>query len=366
MLVIKKGQQPAAIFTNLGLSVKSTVRSVGCVLFLFTTTSEDILAQEQPRQTPVAYHVFGWCHDYGTALGLKANVYAVFNQTRQKLADCQETGNFDVLLPVSATHIALEMNGYRTVIIPVYFTTNIPPDARFGIANLTAMARLDSLPIPPSKGSALALHFNFIDSIDVVKYRLTGLNKLSSNIQATISHKRLTTITFPVDSDDYESTVSTTDGRLISSEKITLKPGVTLKTVRVTRPAQTTSSNGVVTNPTPSMLSPSTATIYFNQSSYELRFQVKATLDSIARLLVRQPRLMVTVTGYTDNVGKRELNMTLSEFRARTVETYLKQHGVLSNQIVARWEGPDTKASLDDMEAIKTRSRRVVIELAPK
>ncbi|WP_158500585.1 OmpA family protein [Spirosoma radiotolerans] len=106
--------------------------------------------------------------------------------------------------------------------------------------------------------------------------------------------------------------------------------------------------------------------LYFDQSSHQLRPNVKTMLDSIAQQLVEQPRLMATVTGYTDNVGKRELNMALAKHRAKAVEQYLRQHGVLANQIAASWEGPDTKASADGPEAIKTISRRVVVQLSPR
>ena len=113
-------------------------------------------------------------------------------------------------------------------------------------------------------------------------------------------------------------------------------------------------------------LSLSITLLYFDQSSHQLRPNVKTMLDSIARQLVEQPKLVATVTGYTDNVGKRELNMALAERRTRAVEQYLKQHGVRADQIMASWEGPDTKASADDPKAVKTISRRVVVQLFPR
>ena len=106
--------------------------------------------------------------------------------------------------------------------------------------------------------------------------------------------------------------------------------------------------------------------LYFDQSSHVLRPNVKTMLDSIARQLVEKPKLMATVTGYADNVGKRELNIALSKYRTRAVEQYLRQHGARADQITASWEGPDTKASVDDPKAIKTISRRVVVQLSPK
>lgn len=106
--------------------------------------------------------------------------------------------------------------------------------------------------------------------------------------------------------------------------------------------------------------------LYFDQSSHQLRPNVKKMLDSISRQLIEQPTLIATVTGYTDTIGKRELNMALAKYRAKAVEQYLKQNGVRTNQITASWEGPDTEASSNDPEAVKTISRRVVVQLSPR
>lgn len=113
-------------------------------------------------------------------------------------------------------------------------------------------------------------------------------------------------------------------------------------------------------------LSLSITILYFDQSSYQLRPNVKTMLDSVAQQLVAKPNLIATVTGYTDDVGKLELNRVLAERRAKAVEQYLKQHGASANQIKASWEGPDKKASADDPKAVKTISRRVVVQLSPR
>ncbi|GAB3999896.1 hypothetical protein GCM10028807_51440 [Spirosoma daeguense] len=106
--------------------------------------------------------------------------------------------------------------------------------------------------------------------------------------------------------------------------------------------------------------------LYFDQSSYALRPGVKNQLDSIARQLVEQPNLLATLTGYTDNVGSRELNWQLAERRTKTVESYLKQRSVRANQIKVNWEGPDTKDAVGNPGTVKTISRRVILQLSPR
>ncbi len=123
--------------------------------------------------------------------------------------------------------------------------------------------------------------------------------------------------------------------------------------------AQAPSGNGL-------MLPLSITILYFDQSSPALRPNVKTTLDSLARLLVAQPALVATLTGYTDNIGKHELNLALAEKRTKAVETYLKQHGVPASHIVAHWEGPDKDTLGDDPKAVKTIGRRVAVQLSPR
>ncbi|GAB3022026.1 OmpA family protein [Spirosoma pulveris] len=114
------------------------------------------------------------------------------------------------------------------------------------------------------------------------------------------------------------------------------------------------------------MLPLSVTILYFDQSSPALRPGVKTTLDSLAQLLVRQPTLVAAITGYTDNVGKRELNLALAEHRAKGVADYLKQHGVNKGRIVVNWEGPGRNASRDQAAPVATIDRRVVIQLLPR
>lgn len=106
--------------------------------------------------------------------------------------------------------------------------------------------------------------------------------------------------------------------------------------------------------------------LYFDQSSPVLRPGVKTTLDSLAQVLVEQPALIATVTGYTDLIGKRELNLALAEYRAKAVGSYLAQRGVRKDRIIANWEGPDKKATTTGSEGVNTIGRRVVVQLLPR
>ena len=204
-------------------------------------------AQSQSPSTPTAYSVVGRCHDYGSALGLKASVYAVIDGSQRKLGECidvgkfePETGTFNVLVPISATQLRLVMPGYRTVTIPIRFTPDIPAHARFAIYNWSEMTSLDSLPKPPDRNGRLATHFQIIDSLDVI-YRIGNKNRLKEGIAyAQFFHRRkysdvghLAPILSP---GTCTITLSTTDGRFISDKKVTVSDGITFTSVRVTKP----------------------------------------------------------------------------------------------------------------------------------
>ena len=105
-------------------------------------------------------------------------------------------------------------------------------------------------------------------------------------------------------------------------------------------------------------------TLYFDQSSYILRTGTKPTLDSISEFLRKQRNFKAQVTGHTDNVGNRNLNISLSEYRARVVANYLQQKGVQPRQIIYKWKGPDLPVASNDKEANRVNNRRVEIEIS--
>jgi len=189
---------------------------------------------------------------------------------------------------------------------------------------------------------------------------------------------------------------------VLGSESYTVKPGLNFKAIRIRdsgpqqnipiaankgitskRPTGAETELSTITvkaklterrrTNTPDVLADSTATgsftqttLYFDQSSYILRTNTKLTLDSISEFLRKQRNLKAQVTGHTDNVGSRNLNVSLSEYRARVVANYLQQKGVQSQQIVSRWKGPDLPVASNDNEANKVKNRRVEIEVVPR
>ena len=82
------------------------------------------------------------------------------------------------------------------------------------------------------------------------------------------------------------------------------------------------------------------------------------TLDLVAELLIKNPRLKVICLAHTDSVGTAEYNLDLSERRARSVKGYLVKQGVPPPSIRFRGMGysmPLADNSTDEGRALNRR-----------
>ena len=73
--------------------------------------------------------------------------------------------------------------------------------------------------------------------------------------------------------------------------------------------------------------------VYFGLASYAVGREAEAVLKRHAAKLNRNPRLVVTLVGHTDDLGSREYNDALCLKRARAVEKALLDLGVAPRQI---------------------------------
>ena len=63
--------------------------------------------------------------------------------------------------------------------------------------------------------------------------------------------------------------------------------------------------------------------VYFETNKTIISINSKPYLNIIGKMLVKYPKLQIEVDGYTDNVGNKEYNVTLSQGRAESVRSYL-------------------------------------------
>jgi outer membrane protein OmpA-like peptidoglycan-associated protein len=105
--------------------------------------------------------------------------------------------------------------------------------------------------------------------------------------------------------------------------------------------------------------------IYFNQDSNELTQKAKEKLDRVAEIILKNPKIEITLNGYTDSIGEPSYNQIVSENRANGVKIYLTGKGVDPSKIKAIGYGPQNFLANNKTKEGRRFNRRVEIELIP-
>ncbi len=99
--------------------------------------------------------------------------------------------------------------------------------------------------------------------------------------------------------------------------------------------------------------------VYFDQSSYVLRYEAYPQLARLAGIMLRNPKMTVGIIGHTDNVGDPRLNLILSENRSKVISNFLVNKGVAENRILHTGEGQTRPLANNETEENRKRNRRV-------
>jgi len=97
----------------------------------------------------------------------------------------------------------------------------------------------------------------------------------------------------------------------------------------------------------------------FNKST--LQPSSDASLQPVANIMAADKTLKLEVQGHTDNVGNDAYNQTLSEARAKTVATWLTQHGVAPDRLTAKGYGKTKPVADNGSDEGRASNRRVEI-----
>ena len=106
--------------------------------------------------------------------------------------------------------------------------------------------------------------------------------------------------------------------------------------------------------------------IFFATGSYALLEPSKVELDRLAEWLLKHPSVKVELGGHTDNVGRAESNLTLSQQRAKAVRDYLVQCGVEAGRLTSRGYGDTQPVASNDTEEGRAANRRTTFTLREK
>jgi outer membrane protein OmpA-like peptidoglycan-associated protein len=138
-------------------------------------------------------------------------------------------------------------------------------------------------------------------------------------------------------------------------------------------PVQTPQYRGIPTTPnlpappTPAPPQPTrravALNIFFASNSDRIASKYYAELNKFGEALARLPST-VEISGYTDSIGSDQLNLALSERRARSVKHYLDQHFSLSaERLLAKGYGKSRPRASNETESGRQQNRRIEVAL---
>jgi outer membrane protein OmpA-like peptidoglycan-associated protein len=103
--------------------------------------------------------------------------------------------------------------------------------------------------------------------------------------------------------------------------------------------------------------------IYFKHNSNELPDPSFEALTKIADYMLHNLDDSINIKGFTDSTGSYSYNVSVSEFRANTIKTYLVGKGIEFARIKTFGLGPENPIASNKTEAGRRQNRRVEIEL---
>jgi OOP family OmpA-OmpF porin len=103
--------------------------------------------------------------------------------------------------------------------------------------------------------------------------------------------------------------------------------------------------------------------INFKTNSDKITKDSFKVLDGAIKVLVDYPDVKLEIGGHTDNVGKAEHNMELSQKRAESVKTYFVGKGIAADRLTAVGYGMDKPLTSNKTKADKAKNRRTEFTL---
>ena len=103
--------------------------------------------------------------------------------------------------------------------------------------------------------------------------------------------------------------------------------------------------------------------IFFDTKMYEIKSESTPELDNLAQLLIDNPALKIQISGHTDNVGKTEDNLKLSDDRAQAVVKYLTAKGINSNRLLYKGYGSSQPIAPNTTEEGRSQNRRTEVKV---
>lgn len=103
--------------------------------------------------------------------------------------------------------------------------------------------------------------------------------------------------------------------------------------------------------------------IFFQQSKPIILEESFPELERLASTMLELPKLCIRVEGHTDNLGKAEDLIRLSEERAKAIKDFLIQKGVSANRVDTIGYGAKFPKSDNTSDELRAQNRRVEVRI---
>lgn len=103
--------------------------------------------------------------------------------------------------------------------------------------------------------------------------------------------------------------------------------------------------------------------VYFETGKADISPKSFKELNELADYMTLKKTMGIEISGHTDNVGKPEANLKLSQDRANSVRAYLIKKGISESRIQAKGYGDTQPIEPNDTEAGKQKNRRTEVRV---
>jgi outer membrane protein OmpA-like peptidoglycan-associated protein len=103
--------------------------------------------------------------------------------------------------------------------------------------------------------------------------------------------------------------------------------------------------------------------VYFDTGKSSLKASSFSSLNDLVEILNIKNTMVVEIQGHTDDVGKEEDNLKLSQARAEEVRNYLISKGIVANRISAKGYGQTMPVADNSTDAGKAKNRRTSLKV---
>ncbi len=100
------------------------------------------------------------------------------------------------------------------------------------------------------------------------------------------------------------------------------------------------------------------APVYFGYDNYQIPASEYSKIDQVAEFLRSNPATVLVIEGHCDERGSSEYNMSLGEYRAQSLRSYLVSAGIAPERIQTVSYGEEKPAALGTGEDVWRQNRR--------